>query len=177
VTSVAHTYFLVGDYQRTLEWYPPGSRFYLDAAALAAAGCETEAAELLAHRSFLAPLVQSLGCCLKGDYAGCIAIVKRAMQPEQAAEPEMKFYLARHLARSGAERDALNTLRQLAGEGFVCSTAMQGDPWLKPLSGLPDFGGVMCAVLQREADARLAFQAADGDRILSMTVSDPPVPV
>lgn len=177
VTSVAHTYFLVGDYQRTLEWYPPGSRFYLDAAALAAAGRETEAAELLAHRSFLAPLVQSLRCCLKGDYAGSIAIVKCAMQSEQAAEPEMKFYLARHLARSGAERDALNTLHQLAGEGFVCSTAMLGDPWLKPLARLPDFGGVMCAVLQREADARLAFQAADGNRILSMTVSDPPVPV
>ena len=55
VTSVAHTFFLLGDYQRTLEWYPPGSRFYLDVAALAAAGRETEAAELLAQRSFGAP--------------------------------------------------------------------------------------------------------------------------
>jgi TolB-like protein len=175
VTSVAHTYFLVGDYQRTLEWYPPGSRFYLDAAALAAAGRETEAAELLAHRSFLAPLVQSLRCCLEGDHAGSIAIVKCAMQSERAPEPEMIFYMARHLARSGEEQGALNTLHQLAGAGFVCSTAMRGDPWLKPLSRLPDFGGVMCTVLEREADARLAFQAADGDRILSMTVSHPSV--
>ena len=169
VTSVAHTYFLVGDYQRTLEWYPPGSRFYLDAAALALAGRETEAAELLAHRSSLTPLVQSLGCCLTGDHAGCMTIAKRALESERAPEPEIRFYLARHLARSGAERDALNTLRRLADAGFVCSTAMRVDPWLNPLSRLPDFGDVMRRVVQRESEAKLAFEAANGNRILSMT--------
>src|SRR6516165_3270519 len=53
VTSVAHTCFLLGDYEKTLELYPPGNRFYLDAAALAVAGRESEAAELLVGRSSL----------------------------------------------------------------------------------------------------------------------------
>jgi TolB-like protein len=34
VTSVAHMFFLLGDYHRTLEWYPPGALFYLDLAVL-----------------------------------------------------------------------------------------------------------------------------------------------
>jgi tetratricopeptide (TPR) repeat protein len=166
VTSVAHTYFLMGDYQRTLDWYPRGSRFYLDAAALAAAGRETEAAGLLANRSFLTPLVDSLRRCLGNDHAGSIAIAMRAIQSDRATEPEMKFYFARHLARGGAVQDALKALHQLAAGGFVCSTAMERDPWLRPLSSLPDFPGVLSAIVKREADATSAFQAAEGNQIL-----------
>ena len=166
VTSVAHTYFLLGDYQRTLEWYPPGSRFYLDAAALAASGRETEAAELLAHRSFLMPLVESLRFCLNGDHDKSIEIARHSLECNPKLDPEMKFYLARHLARDGAERDSLNTVRDLIAEGFSCSTALRGDPWLKPLSRSPDFGSVLDAALRREADTRAAFESADGDRVL-----------
>jgi len=168
VTSVAHTYFLLGEYQRTLEWYPPGSRFYLDAAALAALGREPEAAELLVHRSFLAPLVESLRFCLQGDHARSIQIIQHAFAGKPTPEPEIKFYLARHLARDGAEHDALNTIHDLVATGFVCSTALRGDPWLKPLSRLSDFSGVLDAVRRREAETRAAFQAADGNRVISM---------
>lgn len=167
VTSVAHTYFLVRDYRRTLEWYPPGGRFYLDAAVLAAMGREGEASELLAQRASLTPLVQSLRCVLAGDLNGNIAVIRSALASERLQEPEVKFYLARHLARGGAEQEALDLLRQLATEGFVCSTAMRDDPWLKGLARLPDFDSVMRAVCECELRARLAFQAADGNRILS----------
>jgi hypothetical protein len=61
----------------------------------------------------------------------------------------------------------LTTIRELATEGFVCSTALRNDPWLQPLSGLPGFQDVLDAVLAREADARAAFQAAGGDRVLA----------
>jgi hypothetical protein len=170
VTSVAHTHFLLGNYQGTLEWYPPGGRFYLDAAVLAAMGRDTEASELLAQRTSLSSLVRSLRCCLAGDHAASIGIVRRALISVPAPEPEVRFYLSRHLARGGAAQEALDTLRQLTIEGFVCSTAMKNDPWLKQLVHLTDFDSVMSAVRRCEADARLAFQAADGDRILSMTV-------
>jgi len=165
VTSVAHTYFLLGDYQRTLEWYPPGSRFYLDAAALAAAGREKEAVQLLADRCFLTPLVDSLHFCLLGDHARSIEVAKHALD-RRTPDPEIRFYLARHLARDGAARDALTAIHDLVREGFFCSTVLRRDPWLKPLSRLPEFGAVLDSVLQREAEARAAFQAADGDRML-----------
>jgi len=166
VTSVAHTYFLLGDYQRTIEWYPPGSRFYLDAAALAVAGHEDEAAELLVHRSLLAPLVESLRYCLQGDHARSIEVAKRALAGRTTVDREMRFYLARHLARDGAREEALDTIRDLAAGGFCCSAAMRNDPWLKPLSRLPAFTVVLDDVLRHEAEARTAFDAAHGTRVL-----------
>ena len=173
VTSVAHTYFLLGDYQQALAWYPAGIRFYLDAAAMAADGRETEAAELLAHRSLLAPLVDSLRLCLIGDYDRSTQVVMHALESEPAPEPEIRFYLARHLARAGAADGALKTIRDLVEAGFFCSTALREDPWLKPLARLSGFDEVLNAVLRREAEARTAFEAADGSRVLSNAADRP----
>ena len=171
VTSVAHTCFLLGDYERTLEWHPPGLRCYLDLAALAAAGRETEAAELLSRRSIpggpFPAMMGSLRFYLQGDHASSLEIVKRALALRPTADPEAKFYLTRQLARDGAHEEALRTIHDLATEGFLCSTALRCDPWLRPLARLPDFQDVLDEVLRREADARAAFQAAGGDKALS----------
>jgi DNA-binding winged helix-turn-helix (wHTH) protein/tetratricopeptide (TPR) repeat protein len=170
VTSVAHTFFLLGDYERTLEWYSLGFRYYLDLAAMAAAGREAEAAELLGRRSFpggpFPAMMESLRCSLQGDHAGSLAILRQALAVP-TADPESKFYLARQLARDGEHAEALKTIRDVATEGFFCSTALRCDAWLRPLSRLPDFQDVLEEVLGREADARAAFQAAGGDRVLS----------
>jgi len=167
ITSVAHTFFLLGDYQRTLEWYPPGFRLYLDVAALAAAGRETEAAELFGQRSATSPMVDALHFSLQGDPVKSIEIVKRALELKPTPDPEIKFYLARQLARDGAEADALQAVYDLVTGGFFCSTALRRDPWLRPLSRLPGFRDVLDAVLRREAEARAAFEAAGGHRVLS----------
>jgi hypothetical protein len=44
---------------------------------------------------------------------------------------------------------------------------MRCDPWLRPLARLPYFQDVLDELLRREADARAAFQAAGGDRVLA----------
>jgi tetratricopeptide (TPR) repeat protein len=170
VTSVAHTFFLLGDYQRTLEWYPPGALFYLDLAVLAISGREAEAADLLRRRSCpggqFPAMVESLRFFLQGDHARSLEIVRQALAAQPAWDPEVKFYLARQLARDGAHADALRTMRDLVTEGFFCSTALRCDPWLRPLSQLPDFKGVLDLVLTREAEARAAFEAAGGHGVL-----------
>src|SRR5450759_2905642 len=170
VTSVAHTFFLLGDYERTLEWYSLGFRYYLDLAAMAAAGREAEAAELLGRRSFpggpFPAMMESLRFFLQGDHARSLEIVRQALAMP-TPDPEAKFYLTRQLARDGEHADALRTIRDLATEGYVCSTALRCDPWLRPLARLPDFQDVLDEVLSREADARAAFQAAGGDRVLA----------
>ena len=171
VTSVAHTFFLLGDYQGALEWYPPGVHAYMDLAALAAAGRETEAAELLGRRRSpggqFPPLIESLHLSLEGDHAGSIEIVRQALALRPAMDPEMRFYLTRQFARDGAHADALRAIQDLASEGFFCSTALQCDPWLRPLSLLPGFQDVLNDFLLREAHAKAAFQAAGGDKALS----------
>jgi len=170
VTSVAHTFFLLGDYERTLEWYSLGFRYYLDLAAMAAAGREAEAAELLGRRSFpggpFPAMMESLRFFLQGDHARSLEIVRQALAMP-TPDPEAKFYLTRQLARDGEHADALRTIRDLATEGYVCSTALRCDPWLRPLARLPDFQDVLDEVLSRGADARAAFQAAGGDRVLA----------
>ena len=171
VTSVAHTFFLLGDYELALEWHPPGVRYYLELAILAAAGREAEAAELLRGRSVpggqFPAMMESLRFCLQGDHARSLDIVRQGLAVRPTPDPEAKFYLARQLARDGEHAEALSTIRDLVSEGFFCSTAMRCDPWLRPLSGLPDFQDVLDEVLAREADARAAFQAAGGDRVLA----------
>ena len=107
-----------------------------------------------------------LSFSLQGDHARSLEIVRQALAVP-TADPESKFYLARQLARDGAHAEALSTIRDLATEGYFCSTALRRDPWLRPLSGLPDFQDVLDEVLAREADARAAFQAAGGDRVLA----------
>jgi tetratricopeptide (TPR) repeat protein len=123
VTSVAHTFFQLGDYERTLEWYSLGFRYYLDLIALAAAGREVEAAELLGQRSFPPeknPESEALRFSLRGDHAGSLEIVRPALALRPTADPEAKFYLTRQLARDGAHEEALRTMHDLATEGFVC---------------------------------------------------------
>ena len=171
VTSVAHTFFLLGDYELALEWHPPGVRYYLELAILAAAGREAEAAELLSRRRVpggqFPAMMESLGLTLEGDHSKSLEIVRQGLAVRPTPDPEAKFYLTRHLARDGAHAEALRTIRELAAEGFFCSTALQNDPWLRSLSMLPDFHDVLGEVLSREADARAAFQAAGGDRVLA----------
>ncbi|HEY9142004.1 MAG TPA: winged helix-turn-helix domain-containing protein [Bryobacteraceae bacterium] len=171
VTSVAHTFFLLGDYQGALEWYPPGALFYLDLAALAATGRDAEAIELLSRRSSsggqFPAMIDSLRFVLQGDHARSLEIARQALAVHPAWDPEVKFYLARQLARAGAHGDALQTIHDLVDEGFFCSTALERDPWLRPLAGLPDYRHVLDAILSRETQARAAFEAAGGPRVLA----------
>jgi len=170
VTSVAHTYFLLGDYQAALEWYPPGSRFYMDLAVLAATGRDVQALELLRTRPHpggpFPPAIESLRFWLEGNHARSIEIAAQGLASLQSPDPELKFYLARQLARDGATGYALSVLRGLVNDGFCCSAAMQCDSWLQPLHGLPDFQDVLNEVLHREASARTAFQTAGGNQLL-----------
>ena len=170
-SNVAHTFFLLGDYEHTLEWYSMGVLYYLDLAALAATGREAEALELLGRRTIpggqFPAMMESLRLFLQGDRARSVEILRPALAVRPTKDPEAKFYLTRQLARNGEHADALRTIRELAAEGFFCSTALRCDPWLRPLSRLPDFPDVLEGILAREADARAAFQAAGGDRVLA----------
>jgi hypothetical protein len=71
--------------------------------------------------------VESLRLTLAGDTAGSTETVRRALAELRGRDPEIRFYLARRLARNGARDEALRTIGQLAAEGFACSTALRTD--------------------------------------------------
>src|ERR1035437_7787076 len=91
VTSVSHTFFLLGDYERTLEWYSEGFRYYLDLAALAAAGREAEAVELLDRRFVpggqFPAMMESLRLSLQGNHARSIEISRQALALRPTKDP------------------------------------------------------------------------------------------
>jgi hypothetical protein len=111
-------------------------------------------------------LIASLVASLNKDRPTSAELVRRALA-QPARDPEVKFYLARHLARDATPSEALQVIQGLIQEGFFCSTSLQRDPWLQPLSRQPEFQDVIDAIVQREAGARAAFVDANGERILS----------
>ncbi len=170
-TSVAHTYFLIGDYECALRSYKTGTGYYLDAAILALTGSEAEAAALLAGRhlsgvraGWMRALMVSLGALLDGNAPRCLTLVREALA-EPARDPEVKFYLSRHLARAGAHTEALSVIRELVTDGFLCSVALRRDPWLLPLSTLPGYTEVFDTVRREEAEALKLFLAGDGQSL------------
>jgi hypothetical protein len=112
-------------------------------------------------------LVESLHCSLNGERGKSLEIARGALRSKASPDPEVKFYLARHLARDATPSEALQVIQGLIQEGFFCSTSLQRDPWLQPLSRQPEFQDVIDAIVQREAGARAAFVDANGERILS----------
>jgi TolB-like protein/tetratricopeptide (TPR) repeat protein len=166
ITSVAHTYFLLGDYEGTLRWYPPGSRFYLHVAAMAMTGNIREALNALSEPGAMKPTLESLRCTLRGEHARSIEIARAVFAGTPQMDPELQYYLSRHLAAGGALDEAIERLRYLAEHGFCCSTALRADPGLRGLVSMPGFPELMETVIRREAEAHEAFEMSDGNVML-----------
>jgi DNA-binding winged helix-turn-helix (wHTH) protein/tetratricopeptide (TPR) repeat protein len=173
-TSVAHTYFALGDFERTLFWYGTGAGLYLDALALACMDRNDEAAALLWTRKekfdlMHAPM-RSLEAYLQSDPERGIAIL-RAAQSSPSSEPELRFYMARQAAKFGDLSLANQLLLRSVEEGYWSAVGLQRDPWLEPLRATADYAQILEMVKTREAKSRAAFLNAGGESILSLQVS------
>ena len=173
-TSVAHTWFLLGDYQKALEYYPGGAAYYMDCAALASSGGGSEALARLRHRESsigaagtVGALMASLKAYLEGDMAGCLRAVD-AGEALVRRDPESIYYMARHLARAGAGPRALAMLSTAIGGGFLCAAALERDPWLAPLRGEPGFADLSREVQHRRSEMRALFESAGGPQVLAL---------
>lgn len=163
-TSVAHTYFALGDYDKTLYWYDRKAGLYLDAAALASMGRMEEASALLwtrRDRFAVQPgLMRSLQCYLDGDRAGGLDALRSVLP--QPRDPEVCFYMARQSSRFGDTGLATQLLREAVECGYWSSVALTRDPWFEALRSTADFEELLSEVLAREAAARRAFDEAGG---------------
>jgi DNA-binding winged helix-turn-helix (wHTH) protein len=153
VTSVAHTYFLNGEFGAAIEAYASRGSYYLDAAAWAALGERKRAAALLRKRlrdqslsDPVASLMKSLLAVLEDRTEDAVTIMDGN---NTVRDPEIVVYLARHYAAAGRESSAIVALRQAAQLGFSCSPkTLRNDPWFRSLRNHKSF-----AVLLGELDA------------------------
>jgi len=167
-TSVAHTYFLLGDYRKTVECYARGTSYYLDCAALAGMGQEGDALERLRQRESAAgatglmlPLMTSLLALLRGDTAGCIQLAD-GYASRTMHDPEAFYYEARHVARSGDGPRALAMLAECIDNGFLCEMPLDRDPWLAAVREAEGFADLQRRLRERRREVHARFVAAGG---------------
>ena len=171
-TSVMHTYFMLGDYQRALE--SSGSDYgYGMALVLAMLGRVEEAVTTLRQRELAKPwrlgmlYLTSLRTLLEGKREESIAVSDELMQAT-FRDPEGMYYLARQLAYLGEEGRALDMLSRAIDNGFFCHQTMLRDPWLDSLRGRNEFSALLNKAHQLHREALTAFQAGGGASLLGI---------
>ena len=169
VTSVAHTCWLLGDYETALR-ETTGDIGYMPGLALASMGREADAIAALRWRerdtrdNRARAFLVSLRALLEGHRDESLAALRRAA--EDIADPEAKYYLARSLAHLAGHDVALALLRAVVDDGYYCARALASDPWLERVRGTTTFTAVFETALARHEEARKAFLDAGGDAIL-----------
>jgi serine/threonine protein kinase len=173
-TSVAHTYFLMGDYARTLEFYGNKGGFYLDCAALAAMGENQKALTLLRERErtggatgAVQGVMRSLRAHLEGKRDECLEAI---MSAENAllADPEVLFYAARQLARIDETEHSVSFLTRAIDRGFLCTSTVAHDSWFASLLSDPRSAAFIDSAEHRRRETHAAFLAAGGVHVISI---------
>jgi DNA-binding winged helix-turn-helix (wHTH) protein len=166
LTSVAHTCWLLGEYEVALR-ETTGDIGYMSGLALASLGRESDAIAALRWRerdtrdNRARAFLVSLRALLQGERDESLHALHRA--GDELTDPEAKYYLARSFARLSASDDALASLSDVVHDGFFCYPAFVSDPWLDGLRHLQPFRALLETAQSRHESAREAFRRAGGD--------------
>ena len=162
ITSVSHTYWLLGDYEAALR-ETAGDIGYMAGVALSSIGRDADAIAALRWRerdtrdNRARAFLVSLRAALEGECEESRAALQRAEQRD-CGDPEALYYIARTYARLGDEEPALSALERAVDEGFFCYPAFTRDPWLDGLRANPRFGDVLEAARARHEVANRAVE-------------------
>jgi TolB-like protein len=174
MTSVEHTYFLLGDYSKTLDCYGQKVGYYLDCAALVALGENKTALARLRERDRLVgavgpiqALIRSLRAYVEGDFQECLKAIEIG-ESLTRSDPEILYYMARHLARINEQQRAITTLSRAINGGFLCATAVSRDPWFASLRPSPHFVELMRNAELQRCKVHAAFLEAGGEQLISV---------
>lgn len=190
-TTINHTYFMLGEYQRALD--SSGDDFgYAQGIMLAMLGRTEEALSHLRQREYGAwrlGLLDSpaLRVLVEGDRAESreqvtlrlsklFMVSLRALlegnreESLQACDelgkatfrdPEGIYYLARQLSYLGEQEGALEILSRAINNGFFCYPAIVRDPWLDSIRTRQEFTALLQQAHQLYREAAAAFAGGD----------------
>ncbi len=168
-TSVHHTWWMQGEYERALgETY--GDIGYMPGLALASLGRDREAIAALKWRerdtqdNRIRHYLASLRALLEDRRDESLAEIGNLIGSPLDAEG--LYYLARSYARLGEKDRALSTLERVVTGGFLCHQTFERDPWLVPLAGGRQFQALVERARDKSTEARTAFVAAGGPQLL-----------
>jgi len=162
ITSVAHTWFMLGEYDRSLASVERDI-FYLRPLVLVMLGLEDEAKRVLsdAMKSDPDPQYRAYHQALLGTLEGNRELAFRGMDKiaSHNRDPEAWFYQTRSYARLGERERALDLLERVSRSFFPIYT-FEHDPWLEPLRDSPRFAEILRAAKDRHAQARAVWSGA-----------------
>jgi len=168
-TSGAHTHFMLGDYEKSLNFQPEGIP-YMTNLTLVMLGRNAEALEDLKRIdtgivSRLVFFTEGLCRLIEGRTEQALESLRRLTT---IPDPEGRWYVARTMAYLGAKDEALSLLGPVVEQGFYCLPAFTRDPWLDSVRGTPEFADIVRRAEARHRQALISFLNADGDRILGV---------
>ena len=170
-TTINHTYFMLGEYQKALE-FSGGDFGYAQGITLAMVGRTEEAIAKLRQREEIIwrlgkLYITSLRALLEGNpeesLKACDELRKATFR-----DPEGIYYLARQLSFLGEQDRALETLSRAINHGFFCYPAMVHDPWLDSIRTRSEFTALLRQANQLQREASAAFVAGGGDTLLGL---------
>jgi serine/threonine protein kinase/tetratricopeptide (TPR) repeat protein len=170
-TTINHTYFMLGEYQKALE--SSGGDFgYALGLTLATVGRTEEAIAKLRQREEIIwrlgkLYLISLRALLEGNREESLQACDE-LRKATFRDPEGIYYLARQLSFLGEQDRALETLSRAINHGFFCYPAMVRDPWLDSIRTHPEFTALLRQANERQREAAGAFVAGGGDALLGI---------
>jgi TolB-like protein len=169
-TTVPHTYFMLGDYQRALD-SSSADLGYATSLILATLGRTEEA--LASIQKLEQDLTGRLGSIYMTSFRTLLEgkreeslKASREFLDATFRDPEGLFYQARQVAYLGEQSMALELLSRSIHKGFVCYPAFLHDPWLDSLRGLKEFTDLLRQARELHGEAAQAFYALGGNSLL-----------
>jgi len=168
-TSVIHTYFLSGEYEKALDC-GDGDGF-TRAIALATLGRQGEALSLLRSRppepdaSLAYKMITALEAVFAGRLEEALQLT-RDLASERIRDPEGMYYFARAAARLGDTDTALDFLAEAVSQSWFCVSALEKDPWLDSLRGSREFNRIIRLAEAGQRQALNLYLELGGERVL-----------
>ena len=171
-TSVAHTWFQMGDYERVATT-PLDESYYIGALAFASTGRTAEAIATLTELEQNMPVRSrdfriAARTLLEGRVADSLAAIHRITATD-FRDPEGLFYFVRHLAHLEERDAAVQLFQRVVRGGFCCFPAMARDPWLDSIRDLPEFAKLLREARTKHREALAAFDSVKGDVTLGIS--------
>ena len=160
-TSVAHTHFMLGDYERSHATIK-SDIFYLRPLVLAMLGRQEEATRQLREAMKADPdpqyraYHQALLGTLEGNREAALPGIEKIVTHNR--DPEAWFYQTRSYAHLGEREKALDLLERVS-RSFFPVHAFEHDAWLDPLRDTPRFAEIVRAAKERHEAAREVWQS------------------